>query len=174
MRAWRSSRARGESGLGLVELVVATALLGAVVAVLGPVMTGAMGSGRVVGNESQAIDGLRTALARIDGELRSAECISMPVTGAQGSTLQFVTDAGSQGAYQVTYAVTNGQLTRTVGQVTTVLGDGIVTTGREFTQAATAGNRHTVGIALQVRFEKGHAPRLVQTTIAGRNAWSAC
>ena len=167
---WRSER-----GMSLVEMVVAMSLMLAVVGVFGPVLTSAMNSGKVVQDQSRAIDEIRIAVARIDKELRSAQCISAPLAGQSGSTLTFVSLAGTGGAYTVTYSVApDGHLTRTRGGVCQPVGEGLVVTSEEFSHLTNAGQRGEIVIKLQVRFENGTSPRAVETTIAGRNAWAAC
>lgn len=175
----RKAHARREAGFTVVEVVVAISLLTAIVAVFGPVMTSSFNSTRVTTNESRALDEIRNAVARVDRELRSAECIDAPAAGTTGSVLTFTTyadDTGEQStAYEVTYSVDEqGYLTRTVGGDTTSVGEGIVVTSEEFHQVANAGERATVSIDLQVRFEDDHSPRRISTEIAARNAWKAC
>lgn len=161
-----------------VELVIAMTLLGSIVAVFGPVMASSFNSARVTQNESRALDEIRNAVARIDRELRSTECIATPAAGASSNTLTFTThahDGVHTSAYEVTYAVdANGYLTRTVGTDTSPVGEGIVVTSEEFKHVASPGERASVAIDLQVRFESNHTPRRISTEIAARNAWEAC
>lgn len=169
-RRWRSA-----AGMTAVEMVVAVSLLGAIVAVFGPVMSSSFNSAEVTQNESRALDEIRNAVARIDRELRSAECIQAPAADTSASVLTFTTHAGTSGAYEVTYAVdADGTLTRTVGDETTHVGDGIVVTSEEFAHSANPGQRAKIAVNLQVRFEDGNSPRDLRTEIAGRNAWKAC
>lgn len=161
---------RGEQGFSIFETVVAVSLLTAVVAVMGPIMTSAFRSGRVVQNESRAIDELRVAVARIDRELRSADEVYVPTAGAMGPTLSFRTYADGS-AYDVTYSVSGGQLVRTTDTETQYVGSGLVTTSQEFGHEANPGQRSRLTIDLQVQFEASSSPRRIQTTIAGRNAW---
>ncbi|MBI2168229.1 MAG: prepilin-type N-terminal cleavage/methylation domain-containing protein [Actinobacteria bacterium] len=161
-------------GFTLVEVMVAVALIGAVVAVMGPVMTSSFESGNAVTDESRALDEIRVAVARIDKELRSAQCISVPSAGGSGSSLTFDTLAGTGGAYSVTYRVAAGALERVEGGSTESVATGLVATGDEFTHGANPGQRASVAIHLQVRFASDHSPRAVSTVIAGRNAWDAC
>lgn len=168
-----------ESGFTAIEVVIAMSLLTAIVAVFGPVMTSSFNSARVTQNESRALDEIRIAVARVDRELRSAECIAAPAAGTTGSTLTFTTYAddgtNSGTAYEVTYGVNDeGFLTRTVGTTTTTVGEGIVVTSEEFGHVSNAGERAAVSIDLQVRFEDDHSPRRISTEIAARNAWKAC
>ncbi|HLG00820.1 MAG TPA: hypothetical protein VI916_10130 [Acidimicrobiia bacterium] len=160
--------------MSLIEVVVATSLMGAVVAVLGPAMISSFNAGRIVDNESRALDEVRVAIARIDRELRSASCIASPTAGSGGSTLAFTTMAGAAGAYDVTYSVSGGQLQRTTASGSQNIGNGLVVTSHEFSHAANPGQRASVDIALQVRFDASRDPRTVETTVTGRNAWEAC
>lgn len=163
-----------QRGMSLVEVVVAVSLFGAVISVVGPVLISAFRATGVVQNESRAIDEIRIAVARIDRELRSAECISSPASGQLGSTLTFRTRAGTGSAYDVTYAVSGGGLVRTTAAGTQRVGEGVVVSGQEFAHTGNPGQRAQVVIALQMRFEAANAPRSVGTTITGRNAWKAC
>lgn len=165
---------RGEGGISLIDVTVSAALFGVVVAAFGPLLTRSIESTDAVQNESRAIDEIRVAVSRLDSELRSAECISAPAAGSSGSTLTFRTLAGNGGAYSVTYRVAGDELLRDEGTATSVVGEGLVTNGAEFRHTANAGQRASVAVNLQVRFEAGHDPRAVQTSIAGRNAWEAC
>lgn len=172
-RSGAPCRAR-EAGLSAVELMLGVALMVAALGVFGPLLTSSFGSTPRLQDESRALDELRVALARIDHELRSAECIDAPGAGEAGSTLTFRTHAGTAGAYDVTYSVSDGHLERRVGSVTEAVGDGVVATGTEFRHTAVPGNRALVDVGLQVRFEDDHSPRVVETTITGRNTWVPC
>jgi Tfp pilus assembly protein PilW len=168
-------RWRNERGVTLVELMVALGLLSAVVTVMGPLMTSSFRAGRVVQNESQALDELRIAVARIDRELRSADCITAPVAGTPGSTLAFRTLADPAGPYSATYSVDgSGRLVRTVGSSVEYIGKGLVVTSQEFTRTGNPGQRDSIAMTFQVRFEDSNSPRVIATTIAGRNAWASC
>lgn len=172
-RRWRADR-----GMTVVELVVAMSLLGTIVAVFGPVMASSFKATNVTQNESRALDEIRNAVARVDRELRSTECISTPAPDASSNVLTFTThahDGVHTSAYEVTYAVdSNGYLTRTVGTDTSQVGEGIVVTSEEFKHTANPGERASVAIDLQVRFEDGNTPRRITTEVAARNAWEAC
>lgn len=168
-----AERLRQSGGMTLIELAVATALFGTVVAIAGPVMTSAFDSGRAVDNESRALDEIRIAVARIDRELRSAECIDAPAVGSSGSTLSFTTAADGT-PYDVTYSVSGDSLLRTTADGTQPIGTGVEPTGDEFQHSQTTGQRASVEVVLNVKFEDEHAARSVATTITGRNAWAAC
>lgn len=171
-------RCRAERGMTVVELVIAMSLLTAIVAVFGPVMASSFNAANVTQNESRALDEIRNAVARVDRELRSTVCITTPAAGASSNALTFTThahDGVHTNAYEVTYAVdSNGYLTRTVGTETSQVGEGIVVTSKEFKHTADPGERASVAIDLQVRFESSHTPRRITTEIAARNAWEAC
>jgi len=170
-----SARIADERGFSLVEMVVAIGLVTAVIAVMGPLLTSSMESGRVVSNESRALDELRLAVARIDRELRSADCITVPAAGTSGPSLTFRTLEDPAGPYVVAYAVDgSGRLQRTVDGDTKYLGEGLVMTNEEFARATNPGQRDSVQIELNVSLEDGNNPRVVSTVVAGRNAWSQC
>ncbi|HVM41315.1 MAG TPA: hypothetical protein VM618_11130 [Acidimicrobiia bacterium] len=173
--ALHRSSLEDERGTSLIEISVAMILISAVVVVLGPVMTSSLRSGRVVANESRAIDEMRIAIARIDRELRSACYVETPAKGASGSVLSFWTKAGTGGLYQVTYQVADGRLVRTTADGSETTGDGLVVTSNEFSHVENnTATRAQIGISLQVRFEDSNSPRLLATTVAGRNTWTSC
>jgi prepilin-type N-terminal cleavage/methylation domain-containing protein len=87
---------QAESGLTLVEVVVAVALLSIVSAVFLPLMATATRSVHPMQVQSQSIDSLRNALASIGREMRSAACVTEPVANAGTSNrLRFTTDANN-------------------------------------------------------------------------------
>ena len=174
--ALRRVRASGERGFSLVESMVAVALFGCIVVVMGPVMTSGLAAGRQVDHESRALDEARTAIARIDRELRSACEVSAPAVGNSGSVLTFKTQAGANGAtYEVTYSIVGGVLTRVEGGASQAVADGLVVTSQEFTHTENANaTRAQIGVDLDVTFEAGGSPRRLSTVISGRNTWTAC
>ena len=169
---WLTRHGRGERGFTLAEMMVAVVLFGTVTAIFGPVLVSAMSSTDTLQNESRALDEVRVAISRIDRELRSAESVSAPAQGTSGSTLSFRTYAGTGGAYDVTYSVVNGELVRDVGGQQGAVAEGLVVSNEEFTYTCNPGQAASVTLKVQVRFESSHSPRLVTTTIAGRNAWT--
>lgn len=174
MRLLRCLRER-DDGLSLVELLVTIGLLGAVVATMGPLMTSSLRAGRVVANESRALDEIQSSMDRIDRELRSACEVSSPAVDSSASTLTFKTQADRAGTYEVTYDVVEGQLVRTEDGTTQQIGEGLVVTSEEFTHTQNnTGTRAEIGIDVQVRFEDSNSPRSIKTVIAGRNTWSGC
>ena len=169
---WLTQRCRGERGFTLVEMMIAVALFGTVTAIFAPVLVSSMRSTDALSNESRALDEIRVAVSRIDRELRSAESVSAPAQGTSGSALSFRTYAGTGGAYDVTYQVVDGALQRDEGGQTSTIGVGLVVTSEEFTYTCNPGQPASITIKFQVRFESSHDPRLLTTTIAGRNAWT--
>jgi prepilin-type N-terminal cleavage/methylation domain-containing protein len=175
VRDMRNWDVRREHGFTLIETMVAVSLLTAVIVAFGPVMTSSFRAGEVLSNESRAIDEIRVAVARIDRELRSACVVTTPTENTAGSSLTFTTKTDSGGDYDVTYAVQDGQLTRTRGTGVTTVGDGLVVTTREFEHVrSNTGTRREIRISLQVQFNNSGSPRLIETTIAGRNTWFGC
>ena len=167
-------RRQAESGLTLVEVVVAVALLSIVSAVFLPLVATATRSVHPMQVQSQSIDSLRNALASIGREMRSAACVTEPVANAGTSNrLRFTTDANNS-TYEVTYTASAGQLLRQVtGEDTvTLVETGLVNPGDAFTHIATP--RRTVKVLFHLQPDP-HEPILdLSTVIAGRNAWHAC
>ena len=167
-----------ESGMSLVEVLVAISLTVAIVPVFVPLLMSATRSARALGLQSQTLDQLRLTVATIGRELRSAECIYEPVAnGAAGPTLRFrttafLTTAGS-GTYDVTYTAAVGELRRqAAGQGSTTVATGLVDPEVAFQQVFTP--RRSVKLLLRVRSDPKDPVRDVATTIAGRNAWRDC
>ena len=167
-------QSRAESGLTLVEVVVAVALLSTVSAVFLPLMATATRSVHPMEVRSQSIDSLRNALASIGREMRSAACVTEPVANAGPSNrLRFTTDANNS-TYEVTYTASAGQLLRQVtGQDTvTLVETGLVNPGDAFTHIATP--RRTVKVVFHFQPDPKEPVLDLSTVIAGRNAWHAC
>lgn len=169
-------RWREEHGVSLAEMTVALIMLAAVVAIMGPVMVSSLRSGRVLGNESRAVDEIRVSVARIDRELRSACIVTSPAIDTAGSKLTFKTSIDPDaGPYEVSYEVTDGQLVRTTADGTQIIGEGLVVTADEFRYTENpVESRAQIAINLNVRYEDANSPRVIGTTIAGRNTWSGC
>jgi type II secretory pathway component PulJ len=168
------ARARAESGVTLVEVVVTVALLSIVGAVFLPIMATAARSVRPMQVESQSIDGLRNALASIGREMRSADCVTAPVANAGPSNqLRFTTDANNT-TYEVTYTATAGQLLRQVtGESSvTLVETGLVNPSDAFTHIATP--RRTVKVLFHFQPDPKEPALDLSTVVAGRNAWHAC
>jgi prepilin-type N-terminal cleavage/methylation domain-containing protein len=175
----RRSRPRGQWGMSLIELMVAISLMGAIVAVFGPVMTAALNSGRRVEAQSKNLDELRVAMASIGRDLRSADCIYQPTipTGSDNAYSDWLTfDSESNNVFNyVEYHVTSGGLlTRELnndGNVKTVA-SGLINPGTTFRQWATP--RRSIELRLEVQLDAKQGSRQLRSTIAGRNAWRAC
>ena len=175
----RLDRRATAAGMTLVEVLVAMTLMVAIVPVFGPLLLSATRSARALGLQSQTLDGLRLTVATIGRELRSAECITLPVpNGPAGPVLRFRTDAfltaTGNASYEVTYTAVTGELRR---QVTgspgpTIAATGIVDPSDAFLQIFTP--RRSVRLVLRVRSAADSPVRDVSTTIAGRNAWRDC
>jgi type II secretory pathway component PulJ len=164
---------RSESGLTLVEVVVAVALLSTVSAVFLPLMATATRSVHPMQIQSQSIDSLRNALASIGREMRSAACVTVPDKNATGNVLTFTTDANNS-TYEVTYTASAGQLLRQVtGEDTvTLVETGLVNPGDAFTHIATP--RRTVKVLFHFQPDPKEPILDLSTVVAGRNAWHAC
>jgi type II secretory pathway component PulJ len=168
------ARLRAETGITLVEVVVAVALLSTVSAVFLPLLATSARSVRPMQVQSQSIDSLRNALAAIGREMRSAACVTEPAANAgSGTRLRFTTDANNS-TYEVTYTATAGQLLRQVtGESSvTLLETGLVNPGDAFTHMATP--RRTVKTVFHFQPDPDHPVLDLSTVIAGRNAWHAC
>ena len=167
-------RLRGQDGITVVEVVVATALLAFVSAVFLPLMATSARSVHPMQVKSQSIDSLRNALASIGREMRSAACVTEPAANAAaGQRLRFTTDANNS-VYEVTYSVEDGQLFRQVtGESTvTLLDTGLVNGSDAFTHIATP--RRTVKVLFHFQHDPDEPALDLSTVMAGRNAWHAC
>jgi type II secretory pathway pseudopilin PulG len=167
-------RARQQGGITVVEVVVATALLGFVSAAFLPIMASSTRSVHPMQVKSQSIDSLRNALASIGREMRSAACVNEPAPNAGASNvLRFTTDANNT-EYEVTYSVVDGQLLRQVTGETsvTLLDTGLVNGSDAFTHIATP--RRTVKVQFHFQHDPAQPALALSTVMAGRNAWHAC
>ena len=121
--------------------------------------------------DHQTVDDLRSSLAMIGRELRSALCITQPsANGPSGNVLRFTTEANDQ-QYEVTYTVTNGTLLRQVTNQSQVILVGTGLTGQDaaFTYIATP--RRTVKVDFTYQPDPTQPGRELSTVMAGRNAW---
>ena len=167
------ARSRSESGVTILELVMSITLISIVSAVFLPVLDTATRSVRPLQAQSVAVDDLRSSLAMIGRELRSALCITQPsANGPSGNVLRFTTEANDQ-QYEVTYTVTNGTLLRQVTNQSQVILVGTGLTGQDaaFTYIATP--RRTVKVDFAYQPDPTQPGRELSTVMAGRNAWSA-
>jgi type II secretory pathway component PulJ len=166
------ARSRSESGVTILEVVVSMSLISIVSAVFLPVLDTATRSVRPLQAQSVAVDDLRSSLAMIGRELRSALCITQPsANGPSGNVLQFTTEANNQ-SYEVTYTVNNGTLLRQVtGQSQVILvGTGLTGQNAAFTYFATP--RRTVKVDFTYQPDATQPGRELSTVMTGRNAWS--
>ena len=172
-------RGTGAAGMTLVEVMVALTLMVAIVPIFVPLLMSATKSARALGLQSQTLDTLRLAVATIGRELRSAECIDLPLSnGPAGSVLRFRTaaflTATGNASYEVTYTVAAGELRRQVtgspGPI--VAATGLVDPSGAFQQSVTP--QRSVRLVLRVQSGPDTPVRDVVTTIAGRNAWRDC
>jgi prepilin-type N-terminal cleavage/methylation domain-containing protein len=173
------ARRRAQSGMSLIELMVAVSLMTAIVAVFGPVMTAALNSGQRIQAQSSNLDELRVATASIGRDLRSADCIYLPAIpvgsdNGYSSWLTFDSESNNTVNYVEYHVTSSGKLTRELnddGNVKTVA-TGLVNPSTTFRQWSTP--RRSIELRLEVRLDARQGSRLIQSTIAGRNAWRAC
>lgn len=176
------TRRGDERGTTVIEMMVTLMVLALVVGIFGPTMTSALTGGNKVEAQSRALDQLRLATIQIGRELRSADCISQPAVpsgqsqSAPGSTLDFTTFANNASpAYRVAYTASGGTLTRTTydanGNATgsRMVAQYLVNSTSAFTQISTP--RRSVLMTFNVQVDPQQSPRVVTTTIGGRNAW---
>ena len=168
-----AARGRGEAGVTLVELLVSVTVMTVLMGIVGPMLISAMTATNRLEDTSSAVDDARLVAAQLDRELRSAQCISTPAENAEGNVLTFRTLAdGAQST--LTYRVSGEELTRQeeLGVerrlISTV--DAAATTAA-FRQIVTP--LRTVQIRIPIKSRNG-GTFLLQTTIAGRNAWRSC
>jgi len=167
-------RRTGQSGLTLVEMMVAVALLATVSAVFLPLLNTSTRSVHPMEIKSQSIDSLRNALSAIGREMRSAACVTLPLANDPPSNqLRFTTEANNT-TYEVTYTAANGQLLRQVtgDSSVTLLDTGLVNPGDAFTHIATP--RRTVKVLFHWQPDPREPAIDLSTVVAGRNAWHAC
>ena len=162
-----------ERGLTLIEVTVAMVLVLAVAPIMAPLMISSMRTGAHLQAQSDVLDELRLQGMAVARELRSAECIYEPVLAegshrASSNRLRFTTNADGT-VYEVTYEVVDGELTRTQGTATRVVGRFLEGGGDAFTHNATP--RRTIDLRFHVRVDPGDEVDTLRTTIAGRNAW---
>jgi hypothetical protein len=156
----------------MVEMTIAMVLMSATAAIFGPMLTSSMTKAHGVEGQSEAIDNLEIAATSIARELRSAQCIISPAENATGTTLDFTTTANNT-QYEVVYSVSGTKLTRhVVGGSTITVADYLVSTSNIFQQIATP--RRTVNLNFQMQPSPKNTPRVLNVTVAGRNAWRSC
>lgn len=183
-------RAGDAGGFSVVELTVAASLMLMVVGIAGTALTNDLMRVNEMDHESRNIDVLRDAMARIERDIRSADCIGSPDASssspASGLTLAMWTASGGTGR-AVTWAIPGGggDLTRTVvaGTPPTTTTGTVATTmdaSSLFTHyapnplVADQPNRSRVEVSL-VRLGEGGQKndRTFRTTVTARNADAA-
>ncbi|MBI2169648.1 MAG: hypothetical protein HYU28_09165 [Actinobacteria bacterium] len=167
--------ARDERGFSLAEVVIASSLMVIAGASLGSVLVTNYRATANVTFQSRGIDELRVAVARIEREFRSAECVYEPVVttsggSATGSRARFKTRVGG-GSAEVTYRVEGGTLYRTELGVDETVASDLVDAASSFT--LTEETRRRLDIVLAVE-PGGHDRRTIETSVTGRNAWRDC
>lgn len=170
-----SAMRRDDRGTTLIEVMIATMIMTAIGAIVGPILVSSMrGTGRVE-SQSLSVDELRIAMASIGRELRSAECVYSPAvpsgaTSAAGATLDFRTVANNA-VNRVVYTITGPTLTRQAnGGAVRKVAQGL--TAGSFEQFSTP--RRSVRLDFTIRTGSTGTPDRLATTIAGRNAWRVC
>jgi general secretion pathway protein J len=166
-----ASRSRGEAGVTLIELLVTMTVMSVMLILVGGTLISAMtATGRLQASQA-AVDDATLLSARLDRELRSAQCISAPAENASGNILTFLTLAnGTQSV--VTYRVESGKVIRQADlNPDQVLIQNVGTTLAAFKQVVTP--LRTVEVAIPIKSTNG-GTFLMQTTVAGRNAWRSC
>lgn len=167
----RGRRLRGEDGVTLVELLVTMTVMTVILVLVGSVLISALNATNRLDNTQAAVDQARLLSARLDRELRSAQCISTPAENASGNVLTFLTLANSTQS-TVTYTVGGGKVTRQadLGAVE-VLVTNVGSTATAFKQAVTP--LRTIDVAIPIASKNG-GTFMLQTTVAGRNVWRSC
>jgi prepilin-type N-terminal cleavage/methylation domain-containing protein len=162
-----------ERGMTLVELVVAMSIFAVVTTIFMPMIGDSLRTSSRLEHQSESIDQARTTFQAIARELRSAECITLPAENTTGTTLRFTTNANNS-SYEVTYSASGSTMVRQVtgNPTSSVVATDLVSTSDLFHQISTP--RRTVLLTLRVRVDPKETPRLLTTTIAGRNAWRTC
>ena len=163
-------------GFTIVELAIAGSLMAIAGAAVGSSLVSNFNATAAVERRSRGVDELRIGVARLEKEFRSAECVYEPLVttpggSATGYRLRFKTRLNS-GAYEVTYRVEGGRLYRNLGTG----GDEVVATelidsATTFTLSETTRRRLDVRLSAQ---PDGKEVQVLETSIAGRNAWRDC
>ena len=161
----------GDAGVTLVELTVTLLVMSLVMVTFLTALTSAMNTSGRLQRSAEAVDEARRISARLDRELRSAQCISTPAENQSGNTLVFRSLANGT-VSTVTYRVAIGRVTRQEDlQPEEVLITNVGTTSTAFQQIVTP--LRTVRVRIPIRSANGGEFSL-ETTIAGRNAWRSC
>ncbi|MGD9701842.1 MAG: type II secretion system protein J [Acidimicrobiia bacterium] len=164
-------RRHPDAGVTLIELTVSMFVMSLVMVAFLSTLTSAMNSSGRLQRSTEAVDEARLVSARLDRELRSAECISAPAENMAGNTLVFRTLADGE-VETITYRVSAGHVTRQEGLgAEHVIITNVGTSTNAFEQVVTP--LRTVRVRIPIRSANGGTFSL-ETTIAGRNAWRSC
>lgn len=175
MIARLAARCRDERGFTIAEVTISMILIVIVGASIGSTLTGQFQATSALERRSEGVDELRVGTSRLEREFRSAECVHEPdVTtpggSASGSRLRFETRLNT-GSYEVLYRVENGTLYRTRGGYDEVLAANLVDAEQTFTISDSARRRLDVVLSMQ---PDGKELNVLETSVAGRNAWRDC
>lgn len=160
-----------ETGVTLIELLVSMAIMGIVITLAGPTLISAISSTNRLQRTADAVDDAQLVSARLDHELRSATCIREPAENQSGNVLEFDTISGGS-LSTVRYSVAGGTISRRQDPgPDVVLATRVGVTGAAFTQLATP--LRTIELRVPLQSLNG-GTFVLETTIAGRNAWRSC
>jgi prepilin-type N-terminal cleavage/methylation domain-containing protein len=167
----RTTHTARDSGTTLIELMITLAVMSIGMTIAASTLFLVQSTSNRIEHSAEAIDAARLLSASLDRELRSAICISSPGENMSANTLTFQTLSSAE-VSELTYAITNGTVTRTenLGQPRTVI-SGVGSTTTAFRQVTTP--LRTVVVDIPIRSENGGEFHLL-TTVAGRNAWRPC
>lgn len=159
-----------DRGVSLVEMCATLAVIGVISALATPVLSSTLGSGSRLESQSRSLDELRLAMTEVGRQARSAECVYAPTLAVpDGNTLSMRTDANNQ-LHTVVYTLTGGQLTKQVdGGASRVVAGNLTGSQAAFHYSSTP--RTSLVLTFATRIDPRQSPRLLTTTIAGRNAW---
>ena len=170
----------GETGLGLTELMVSLVVMTSVLAVTGAALTNDFLAIGDVQKQSESLDDLRVAMAQIERDIRSADCILDPdaetLSPATSATLDLTTYAGGNGRVSAAWAVNGaGELTRTVGSTSRIVATGMASA--QFTHyrpdALAQNDARKSRVVVTITRNAGgrtSGQRVFTTTVTARNA----
>lgn len=175
LRRSRLAQGSDQRGITVVETVTAVTLMIIVGAIVGSILVSSSRATVSLERETMALDELRIAMARIEREFRSGECVREPVPlnpgdPASGDVLRFTTRSGG-GSREVVYRVDVDRLVREEGGVESAVAGSLVDGPDAFTYTETP--RRSVVVQFTVQAPNGNE-RMLRTTVAGRNAWRDC
>lgn len=175
----------------MAEMAVSAAILMIAVAAAGSVLVNDVFRVSQVEAESRAVTELRTAMGRIERDVRSASCIYEPLPSAAGTSqagarLEMDTEAGAGAGRRVAYEVTaDGELTVTdvtAGGSPVVLFEGLDTATRDqvfnhlapdpYASSPSKAQHSRVGVNLvgDVDAPNHSSERSLDTVVTARNA----